>query len=536
MNANRLGILVVVSAIAAQTLLLQSCSSFLEEYSQDNDYVRTWNDLDELLIGNCYMPVVEGEAFSAQANYGSFLHYLADELEENNTPYMGEAAAYDDSRSWAFGYFTWQQRVGQNDTYTDFYQENKTWTKVYNLINVANNIIESVNDVPSSTDEEQQGVHKVRGEAHFLRAFYYFWLANIYGQPYNPATAAADLAVPLKTSEAVEDIKFSRASVQTVYDQVVRDLQTAETELAQVRAKQTSLYRADVTAVRLLFSRVYLYLQQWEQAATYAAKVIEAHPQLQDIVATTTAKFAVASNPENLFSMGGDDAPCLCYYGYQSFRISDDLYNAYGSNDNRRRQWFWHKGLFTGSVKHEEGNKYTDQDPANKNYYNDAYYEGYRGVLSPVSSLFLLRSAEAYLNLAEAEAYQGHSEPALQALNALRSKRYNAGATLSGLTQADLITAIRHERRLELALEGHRWFDLRRYRVCGVQPERISIVHDYTIYESRTSINMLERHRFTLTEDDASWTLPIPEEVITFNTGMPNNGNQWRTYETIAIN
>ena len=320
MNANRLGILVVVSAIAAQTLLLQSCSSFLEEYSQDNDYVRTWNDLDELLIGNCYMPVVEGEAFSAQANYGSFLHYLADELEENNTPYMGEAAAYDDSRSWAFGYFTWQQRVGQNNTYTDFYQENKTWTKVYNLINVANNIIESVNDVPSSTDEEQQGVHKVRGEAHFLRAFYYFWLANIYGQPYNPATAAADLAVPLKTSEAVEDIKFSRASVQTVYDQVVRDLQTAETELAQVRAKQTSLYRADVTAVRLLFSRVYLYLQQWEQAATYAAKVIEAHPQLQDIVATTTAKFAVASNPENLFSMGGDDAPCLCYYGYRSFR------------------------------------------------------------------------------------------------------------------------------------------------------------------------------------------------------------------------
>ena len=96
MNANRLGILVVVSAIAAQTLLLQSCSSFLEEYSQDNDYVRTWNDLDELLIGNCYMPVVEGEAFSAQANYGSFLHYLADELEENNTPYMGKAAAYDE--------------------------------------------------------------------------------------------------------------------------------------------------------------------------------------------------------------------------------------------------------------------------------------------------------------------------------------------------------------------------------------------------------------------------------------------------------
>jgi len=517
------------------TATLISCGDFLEEYSQDNDYVRSWKDLNELLLGSCYMPVNEGEAFNVQSNYGTFLHYLADEVEENNSPYSGQAGSYDNSHSWAFGYFTWQQRVGQNETYTDFYQENKTWTEVYRLINVANNILESVPTVPTDTESEKEGALKVSGEAHFLRGFYYFWLANLYGQPYQPSTASTDLAVPLKTSEAVEDVKFSRASVQTIYDQVLADLLQAEKELEQVRAKRTSLYRADVVAVQLLLSRVYLYMQDWNQAAKYAAKVVKAHPQLQDIVTQTEAKFAIAANPENLFSMGGDDLPCLFYYGYQGFKVSDDLYNAYGSNDNRRRQWYWHKGLFTGCVKHAEGNKYFNQNPATTNYYNDAYYEGYRGVLAPVSSLFLLRSAEAYLNLAEAEAYRGNETEALTALNTLRNKRYNSGAKLSDITGTALIDAIRQERRLELALEGHRWFDLRRYRVCAVQPEQISLVHDYTIYESHTSIHMLERHRFTLTADDPSWTLPIPQEVINFNTGMPNNGNLWRTFETIAI-
>ncbi len=532
MKAKARHILILLCTVGLMPLVT-SCGDFLEEYSQDNDYVRSWKDLDELLLGNCYMPVVQGGSFSEQANYGMFLHFLADEIEENNAPYSGTASSYDESTDWAFGYFTWQQRVGQNSTYTDFHQENKTWTKVYQLINVANNIIKSADGLPTGTEEEQQGRWKVTGEAYFLRGFYYFWLCNLYGQPYNPATAATDLAVPLKTSEAVEDVKFTRATVKEIYDQVVSDLLQAEDMLSKVTARRTSLYRADATAVRLLLSRVYLYMQNWGQAAAYAQKVIEEHPLLQNMV-TSTEKFAVASNPENLFSMGGDDVPCLFYYGYQSFRVSDNLYNAYGANDTRRKQWYWHKNVFTGNVKHAEGEKYFDQDVTTSIYYNYAYYEGYRGVLSPVSSLFLLRSAEAYLNLAEAEAYQGHDATALTALNTLRAARYNAGAELS-VTGTALINAIRTERRLELALEGHRWFDLRRYRVCSVQPERISLIHDFTVYESRTSINMLERHRFTLTQDDPSWTLPIPQEVINFNTGMPGNGNLWRTYEVIAL-
>ena len=80
-----------------------------------------------------------------------------------------------------------------------------------------------------------------------------------------------------------------------------------------------------------------------------------------------------------------------------------------------------------------------------------------------------------------------------------------------------------------MACEGHRWFDLRRYRVCEVQPEKISITHHFGFYKSDTDASApLAIRTYVLPEDDPSWTMPIPNEVLTFNVGMQNNGNQKR--------
>ena len=145
-----------------------------------------------------------------------------------------------------------------------------------------------------------------------------------------------------------------------------------------------------------------------------------------------------------------------------------------------------------------------------------------------------MRSAEAYLNEAEAEAYMGNEDEARRVLNLLRDNRFssstNSAVTASG---AELITAIRNERRRELALEGHRWFDLRRYMVCSVQPESQSITHEWTYYSSHTSTTVTERHRFVLAANDEAYTLPIPQEVLNFNTGMPNNVRPWREYTVV---
>ena len=509
---------------------LVSCSDFLEEYSQDTDYVRTWKDLDELLIGDCYLPVESSSYLSYTSTPGSWIHLLGDEVQESQTGYTNQYAQ-GDYREKSFGYFTWQERVGQNESYTDYYEENPTWTKIYYCINVANNILSSVEDVPCVTEVEKQGVHKVKGEAHFLRAYYYFWLANLYGKPYNAATAETDLCVPLKTSDVVEDKKFTRQTVAEVYRQVLADLTIAESELKQLKTPKVSIYRADSTACHLLQSRVYLYMQQWDKASLYAKKVLAAHPALTDLN-TASGKFLVKDNVENIFSMGGNDVHRIFNYICQSYSVSRELYDAYTSSDLRKSQWYWKKGLFVGPVRVALNNLYYSYDASSGDYYERAYSE--KGKQEEVSGQFLMRSAEAYLNEAEAEAYMGNEDEARRMLNLLRGNRFSSSAnstvTASG---AELITAIRNERRRELALEGHRWFDLRRYMVCSVQPESQPITHEWTYYSDHTSVTVTERHRFVLEANDDAYTLPIPQEVLNFNTGMPNNVRPWREYTVV---
>jgi starch-binding outer membrane protein, SusD/RagB family len=514
---------IIFSLTVAATL--SSCGSFLEEYSQDHDYVRTWDDLNELLIGDCYMPVNTGSTFTNYSNPGMFLHLFSDELDDESLTSTESFLGYGIYHQ-EFGCRTWQDRLGANEDFTTFYTENTTWTKLYKYINVANNILSSAEKVPQTTDDEKAGVNYVKGQAHFLRAFYYFWLTNVYGQPYAPSTASTELGVPLKTSPEVKDIKYSRNTVQECYDLIISDLQQAEEELSSVKSiSRKSIYRADSTSVQALLCRAYLYTQNWEQAAVYAKKVIKRYGTLENL-STTTSSFMLTTNPETIFSMGGDDLPRILYFGNQGMTVSQDLYKSYDNKDLRKTKWYWAYNNFVGCTKQPEQQHAYDQ--TNALYYSYNYGSTQWGI----SSLFWLRSGEAYLNLAEAEAYMGNEDEAREALNTLRENRYMSNATNKTITStgSELITDIRNERKKELACEGHRWFDLRRYRVCAVQPEKVSLTHKFSIYEKDTNSEPpLETRVYTLGEDDPSWTAPIPYEVLDFNTGMPSNGNMRRT-------
>ena len=511
-------------------VLLASCSDFLKEYSQDTYYVTSYEDLDELLVGDCYLPVQNS---GSSSNYGFFIHFLADELEEQNSYCMAWGGSGVGSlKGDVFGYYTWQQRVGQNDAYSGFLAENATWTETYRLINVANNIIASVKDVPQNSDEEKIGALRVNGEAHFLRATYYFWLANLYGKSYDPLTAATDPAVPIKTEEMVNDIKYSRNTVQEVYEQVLGDLKIAEECLSQTTHQ--SIYQADINAVNLLLSRVYLYMQNWKLASDYADKVFKANGYLIDLNSRKSYDgFLSKNSKEVLFSMGGNDVPCFLKYDYQNFRVAHELYDVYAENDLRKSQWWWKRNTFIGYTKISFGPGVTGYlDPeTDANYYNVEYNTGWFNQQCEVSDKFLFRTAEAYLNKAEAAVYLDDEDEARKQLNALREKRYLDGSNYE-VTEAgrDLIEVVREERRKELALEGHRWFDLRRYGVCEKYPDSKLLTHNYTYYDNGASTQMLETHVFTLESNDAAYILPIPQEVLDFNTGMVNNERPWRAY------
>lgn len=510
-------------------VLLSGCSNFLKEYSQDTDYIDSWQDLNETLIGDCYMTNFNTRTISEGSDLQYFIHFLGDELSECTESYDNYSMAYDGKEK-VFGMYTWQARSGQNDTYTGYNTENDNWTQCYKYINVANNIIYSLGDIPQNTEEEKLGALKVSGEAHFLRAYYYFWLVNLYGKPYVASTAKTDLGVPVKVSEKVEDKYFQRKTVQDAYDQILSDLLQAETELAQY-GSQPSVFRADVSAARFLLSRVYLYMQNWSKASEYAQKVLDVHPDLVSLNSLErSAAFLSASSVETIFSMGGNSLPCITDYEYKSFKVSDEMYNMYSTDDLRKTHFIWHNGTFNGYAKLEvKGtNLPDDTDPS---YYFYAYASPWNYNKSEVSDKFLFRSAEAYLIKAEAEAYLGHEDVARALINKLRSSRYAPGSSYAVTETGEaLVKLIRDERAKELLLEGQRWFDLRRYGVCEKYPDSKQIVHRYYYYVDRLSGEKTEYHTFTLEPNDWGYTLPIPEEVIEFNTGMQNNQRGKRTY------
>ena len=211
--------------------MLCGCGSFLEEYSQDKDYITSWKNLDELLMGDCYLPVNYIKQYKFFSNPGMFLHLLADEMEENNLG-DGNKSVEPESHQYMFGPSTWQPRMGATENGLTFYSENREWTLFYKYINVANNVVESAKKLPQVTPDEIQGFNKVTGEAKFLRAFYYFWLLNVYGQPYDPATASTALGIPMKMTPEIQDKIFSRQTVGECYDLIVKDLLEAEQCLA----------------------------------------------------------------------------------------------------------------------------------------------------------------------------------------------------------------------------------------------------------------------------------------------------------------
>lgn len=517
---------------AVALALLAGCGDFLEEYSQDKYRVNSYTDLDELLIGDAYLPVNPSKYAANTQNIGHFIHFLADEMEEQNKGRTTASSGVENRRikNAVFGYFTWQKRVGQNETYTGYETENRTWKETYRLINVANNIIESVDEVPQRTQEEKQGAARVKGEASFLRAAYYFWLVNLYGKAYTPSTAATDLAVPLKTEAKVNDVIYGRNSVQQLYDQILADLEVAEQSLKE-SPSTGSIYRADIHAVWLLASRVHLYMQHWNEAVRYADLLLADRPELVDMNGETMK--LTKESPEVLFSMGGHDVPCNMDYKYQSFRVDRALYDSYAADDLRRTQWWWTTDNFIGYIKVPAGVKYSSSSypVTNNRHYTYMYNNGLLDALSPVSDKFLYRTAEAYLNKAEAAACLGNETEAKEALYLLRSHRYRSGSDYTTSATGDvLINEIREERRKELALEGHRWFDLRRYAVSQVAPYSKELVHRYTYYTAYNKATMVETHVFTLPAGDPAYTLPIPQEVLEYNVGMPNNERPDRTY------
>lgn len=503
-------------------LLSCSCSDFLKEYSQDLFVAKTVTDFDELMLGSVYVPsyMYSDRRMPNGTIPCTFLNVLDDDI---NT--VRGKSVLDNMDVWmytvkaTFGYFAWQLEVGRSLDGASLTDDIFTWKDLYARINLLNVILMEIKDVETPTDEDAAGKLRIQGECHFLRAQFYLILVNLYGNAYAPSTAESRLGVPLKLTGYVEHeqgkpTQFDRASVAEVYAQIVADLKESVNFLQQ-SPQIRSYYRVTENAARLLLSRVYLYMQDWENARKEAGKLLEINPSLSTMIPLDDATvFLSPENEEILFSQGSLTTQKVLRADPGDFCVTRELYDLYDPDSDKRATVFFRQqgDSIALNMKYERGD-----------------------VQSRVSDILMLRNAETYLNMAEACAMLGDAE-ANEWLNKLRKMRI-VGYQDQHYSGVELVEQVRLERRKELCFEGHRWFDLRRYAVNEKYPFKKKIQHVFNVYSDNQPLYEMS-YGYILEEDDPAYTFAIPKSVIENDlVGMPDNPREkretaWQKYIT----
>jgi starch-binding outer membrane protein, SusD/RagB family len=308
---------------------------------------------------------------------------------------------------------------------------NNAWNAIYRTINRANNLIAAVpqvNDVALTDALRNQYL----GEAYFIRGLAYFDLARTWG------------GVPIITTPTVEagdNADVAKSSVNEVYAQALSDLDAAETLLPET----VDRYRATRKTVWALKSRYYLYQNDFAKAEEFATKVI------------SDSRFKLLKPFNTFFTLNARGT---------EESVFEIFYNGTTETNGHRNQWQpqtnggtrqWAPNdalvkLLSDPAKGGTRSALIARDNQNR-WYGNLYYR------SPASDpSYVIRIAELYLIRAEARAQQEKLTEGLADLNAVRDR---AGLTaLTASTKDELLLAIENERRLEFALEPHRWFDL----------------------------------------------------------------------------
>jgi len=303
------------------------------------------------------------------------------------------------------------------------------WVNAYQRVLNANIVLEGITKIkPESTAQEDW--NNVKGGALFFRAFDFFNLSQEYCVPYRATTANTDLGLPLRLEYDV-NIQMKRSSLQATYDQIIFDLKTAAELLGTKPPYKT---RPSKEAAYALLARIYLAIEDYEQAGIYADKALQIQSGLLDYSKLNTAASfpLVRFNTEVIFHS---------VFNYNILLptrliVEPALYNSYVAEDGR-------KALFFTSGT------------------NGITYKGsYNGDRSMFGGL---ATDELYLIRAEARARNGQLSLALEDLNLLLRNRWKG--VYQDLRSSDVAVVlgdILQERRKELVFRGIRWMDLRR--------------------------------------------------------------------------
>jgi starch-binding outer membrane protein, SusD/RagB family len=348
----------------------------------------------------------------------------------------------------------------------DDYTISGEWSAYYNAIANLNVALNGYKQIVPQSAQDTAALAQYTGDAYLARAYYYLQLVLRWSVAYNSSTAASDPGVPLVLDYNINALP-ARATVQQVYAQILSDIGQARSLLAGVAGSPGSAtFTSDV--VLALEARTKLYMQDWVGAQAAADSLINSgvYPLVTD-QATFTSMWTNDLPNESILQLNAsqpNEVPNANNL-YLNFNAAtgafDPLYipsqwvvDMYDPADIRRGTYFMDTSVII------QGNAASGIYLVSKYPGNPQLFTGATSNYEQAPKVF--RIAEMYLISAEAAAQSGNASSALSTLNALRAAR--GVAAIGSAISADSVTgAVRAERFRELAFEGFRLDDLKRW-------------------------------------------------------------------------
>ena len=389
------------------------------------------------------------------------------------------------------------------------------WNRYYNTLYNVNNAIEKVAGAEMADALKTQA----EGELKFLRAYLYFDLVRYFGDV---------VIVTSNVKTPGEAFALLRSSQAEVYTQIETDLKDAAAKMPEKQPTE-KLGRATKGSALSLLGKVYLTNRRYEDAVTTLKQVLplgySLMPSYADVFDPTKK-----NNAESIFAIqyqGDNDqgehssftytfAPIFsggAVTGYDIGRLggrntpTNDMIAAYETGDLR-------KDISLKTSYTKDGVVYPI--PYVTKFNHPHTIQGRTNDNWPI-----IRYADVLLMLAEAINEAGPSAEALGYLNQVRTR---AGlAPLAGLDQAAFRTAVLKERRVELAFENHRWFDLKRTKTPA---ELAAFMNAHGAQEKASPT--IDRGGVAFNAQDYIYTdteyvLPVPAGEILINTKLTQN-------------
>lgn len=481
-------------ALFAVLTLAVSCQDFLTEdplLSQSTELTLSdYNGLNKSVAG-AYSPLVAGNW------YGAF--YVLDAEMRAGNAMIPLNTSFGSGRMSVPYYMTYEPS-----------STSSLWGTAYYVISACNNVINAIdNNAESlvSSIASMEDLNNIKAEALALRALSHFDLLRLYC---HLDGSNGEYGVCVITEPQLPTDMPARASVEESYAQIISDLTTAESLMADSYSRSgvadtKATINKDV--IQALLARVYLYHKDYAKASEYASKIINCGRYslwTAEEYTSVWGKDVAGKGGEVIFEAYGKQANSYDQYwegpshmtnplGYADCAATSDLVGLFEEGDVRGTKGV--RGTDDGKVMF-----CTDKDQASGGqFWTMKYYgkgEGNATSTPDVNNTIVLRLSEMYLIRAEASV-NGAGSTALSDLNAIRANR--GASLLSSAGKADVAL----ERRLELNFEGHLWFDL----------DRTGGSISYSDPSVTRNIEAGSRY----------WALPIPKGQIDINENLKQN-------------